>query len=158
MAQITRCIDIDLPPQQVFDYVVDFRNSLKYMPNFTKFEAHGLVQRGLGAQAEAQGHFLGVNIKTVLEITEFEEGQRLVSRSTQGVKSISIWEFRALPTGGTEISFTSEYSMPGRMLGWMLDKMLVEKDVEKTLVQTLVNLKKVLEDKPNLRIASRSSW
>ena len=48
--------------------------------------------------------------------------------------------------------------MPGRMLGWMLDKMLVEKDVEKTLVQTLVNLKKVLEGKPNLRVASHSSW
>lgn len=158
MSQITKAIDISLPPQQVFDYIADFRNSLNYMPNFTKFDAIGSIARGLGATVEAEGHFLGMSIKTVLEIVEFEENRRLVSRSTQGVKSISIWDLKPLPDGGTEVTFTSEYSLPGRMLGWMLDRLLVEKDVEKTVVQTLVNLKKVLEGKPNLRVASPSSW
>jgi uncharacterized membrane protein len=157
MSQITKAIDITLPPQQVFDYIADFRNSLSYMPNFTKFEANGRVARGLGATVEAEGHFLGVNIKTTLEIIEFDEPSRLVSRSTQGVKSLSIWELKPLPTGGTEVTFTSDYSLPGRMLGWMLDRLLIEKDVEKTVIQTLVNLKKVMEGKPNLRIAS-PSW
>lgn len=151
MSQIVKSIDIDLPPQQVFDYIADANNSLNYMVNFTRFEPVGPISRGLGAKVEAEGCFMGMNMKSLLEIVEFEEGKKLVSRSQKGVKSVSIWEMRPNDKGGTEVFFSSEYSMPGSFLGKLLDKMLIEKDIEKMLVQTLVNLKKVLEGKPNLR-------
>ncbi len=158
MAEIIKSIDIDAPVETVFDYVSNPYNALSFMPNFTKFSPTGLPDRGLGAKVEAAGEFMGLSFKTQLEIVEFEENRKMVSRSTQGVKSMSIWQFKALPTGGTEVTFVSDYSLPGKMLGWMFDKLLMEKDVEKTTVQTLVNLKKVLEGKPNLRVAKYATW
>lgn len=151
MSQIVKSIDIEVPPQQVFDYIADANNSLNYMVNFSRFQPVGPITRGLGAKVEAEGCFMGMNMKSLLEIVEFEEGKRLVSRSQQGIKSVSIWEIRPNVNGGSEVFFSSEYAMPGSFLGKLLDRILIEKDVEKMLVQTLVNLKKVLEGKPNLR-------
>lgn len=158
MAEIVKSIDIEAPVEVVFEYVANARNALNYMPNFTKFEPVGQPERGLGAKVEAAGHFLGMHFSTELEIVEFEENQKLVSRSTKGVKSTSTWQFKPLPNGGTEVTFVSDYQLPGRKLGWLLDKMLMEKDVEKNTVQTLVNLKKIMENKPNLRVANYATW
>jgi uncharacterized membrane protein len=112
----------------------------------------------LGARVNAAGNFLGMHFETQLEIVEFDPNKKLVSRSNQGIKSQSIWQFRALPNGSTEVTFVSDYTLPGRMLGWMFDKLLMEKDVEKITVQTLVNLKKVIEGKPNLRATNYATW
>ena len=158
MAKIIKSIDIDMPVEVVFDYVANANNALSYMPNFTKFSPVGQPERGLGAKVEAAGEFLGMQFKTQLEIVEFEQNKKLVSRSTQGVKSTSIWQFKPLANGGTEVTFVSDYSLPGKALGWMLDKLMMEKDVQKNTVQTLVNLKKVLEGKPNLRVAKYATW
>jgi len=158
MAEITKCIDIDAPIEVVFEYVTNPRNTIKYTPNFTKFEPVGPLERGLGAIVEATGSFMGMNIKTTLEIVEFEENTKFVSRSVGGVKSTSSWQFKPLPDGGTEVTFISDYSLPGSKLGWLLDKMLVQKDIERTAVESLVNLKKLLEGKPNLRVATHANY
>jgi uncharacterized membrane protein len=156
MAEITKSIDINAPVGVVFDFVANPHNTLKYSPQFSKFEPVGPKERGLGAQVEATGTFMGMNITTKLEIVEFVENERLVSQSTGGVKSISIWQFKPLPDGGTEVTFTSDYSLPGSKIGRLLDKMLVQKDVERTTIESLVNLKKLLEGKPNLRVVPPS--
>ncbi|MEI6044070.1 MAG: SRPBCC family protein [Chloroflexota bacterium] len=158
MAEITKCIDINVPLEIVFDYVANPHNAIKYTPNFTKFEPVGSKERGLGAVVEAAGTFMGMGIKSTLEIVEFEENVKLVSRSIGGVKSTSKWYFKTLPQGGTQVTFISDYSLPGSKIGWLLDKMLVQKDVERTTIECLVNLKRLLEGKPNLRVATPAQW
>jgi uncharacterized membrane protein len=158
MAEIVKSIDIAAPVEVVFNYVANPHNALTYMPNFTKFQPAGQPEQGLGARVNAAGNFLGMHFETQLEIVEFDPNKKLVSRSNQGIKSQSIWQFRALPNGSTEVTFVSDYTLPGRMLGWMFDKLLMEKDVEKITVQTLVNLKKVIEGKPNLRATNYATW
>ncbi|MEI7556802.1 SRPBCC family protein [Candidatus Chlorohelix sp.] len=158
MAEISRSIDIDAPIDVVFDYVTNPNNTVKYSPQFTKFIPVSQLVQGLGAKVEAAGNYMGMTIKTILEVTEFERNKKFVSRSTHGVKSVSTWEFSVVGTGKTKVKFTSDYSLPGRALGWLLDKMLIEKDVEKTTVETLVNLKRILENKPNLRPAEPAHW
>lgn len=158
MAEITKSIEIDVPVGVVFDYVTNPHNTVKYSPQFTKFEPVTEQDRGLGAKVEAAGNFMGITIKTTLQVTEFEENKRFVSTSTEGVKSTSVWEFKPLEENKTEVVFTSDYIVPGKKLGWLLDKMMVSKDVEKTTIETLVNLKKILEKRPNLRVVSPSRW
>jgi uncharacterized membrane protein len=158
MAEITKSIEIDLPVEVIFDYVSNPHNTVKYSPQFTKFEPVSSQERGLGAKVSASGNFMGITIKTTLEITEFEENKRFVSTSTDGVKSTSIWEFKPLEENKTEVVFTSDYTVPGKKLGWLLDKMMVSKDVEKTTIETLVNLKKILEKRPNLKAVHASKW
>lgn len=158
MSEIIKSIDIDAPIDVVFNYVANPRNGLSFMVNFTKFEPLGEQERGLGAKVEASGVLKGISYNTVLEITEFEENSKIVSRSTVGVKSVTIWSFKARPEGGTEVTFTSDYTVPGSKLGLLVDKMLLKKDIEASTVQTLVNLKKVIEGKPNLRVADYAHW
>ncbi len=151
MAEIVKAIDIAVPVEVAFDFVTKPQNGLKFMPNFTKFQAVGALDHGKGARVEAAGTVFGVQYKTVLEIIEFVPNKRFVSRSTEGVKSTSTWQFKSLPDGGTEVTFTSDYNLPGGFLGRFMDKLVMEKEIEKNTVQTLVNLKKVLEGRPNLR-------
>jgi uncharacterized membrane protein len=158
MAEISKAIDIEAPIQTVFDYVTNPRNTVSYSPQFTKFDAVSEPEVGLGAKVEAAGSYMGMTIKTTLEVTEFEQNKKFVSRSTKGVKSTSTWEFKEISPEKTEVRFTSDYSLPGRGIGWLLDKMLIEKDVEKTTIETLVNLKKNLEGKPNLRPVAPAHW
>jgi uncharacterized membrane protein len=158
MAEITKTIDINVPVDIVFDFVTNPHNTIKYSPQFTKFEPVSSIAQGLGAKVEAAGHYMGVTIKTTLEVTEYTINKRFVSRSTNGVKSISVWEFKQLSPELTEVTFTSDYTMPGKRLGWLLDKLMIEKEVEKTTIETLVNLKKILEKKPNLRPAQPAHW
>ena len=158
MAEITKTIDINAPVEVVFEFVTNPHNTTSYSTQFRKFEPLGEQERGLGAQVEAAGCYMGVTIKTTLEVTEFIINKRFVSCSTKGVKSISTWEFEQNSPDVTTVKFTSEYSMPGKRLGWLLDKMLIEKDVEKTLIDTLINLKKIMEGKPNLSPASPAHW
>lgn len=158
MAEIIKSIDIDAPLEVVFDFVANPHNGLSFMANFTKFEPVGQPERGLGAKVEAVGTLKGLIYKTQLEIVEFEENSRIVSRSEYGVKSSTIWSFKARPEGGTEVTFVSDYTPPGAKLGLLLDKMLLKKEIEANTVQTLVNLKKVIEGKPNLRVADYAHW
>lgn len=151
MAEISKAIDIAVPVEVAFDFVANPDNGLKFMPNFTKFQAVGPVNRGLGARVEAAGTMFGVQYRTTLEIIQFVPNQLFVSRSTEGIKSTSTWQFKSLPDGGTEVTFTSDYTLPGRLLGRFLDKLVMEKEIEKNTIQTLVNLKKTLEGRPNLR-------
>lgn len=151
MAGIVKAIDIAVPVEVAFDYVANPQNGLKFMPNFTKFQPVGPVEHGKGAQVEAAGTMFGVNYKTTLEIIEFVPNQKFVSRSTEGVKSTSTWLFKSNAEGGTEVTFASDYTLPGSFLGRLMDKLVMEKEIEKNTIQTLVNLKKVLEGRPNLR-------
>lgn len=151
MAEIVKAIDIAVPVESVFDFVANPHNGLKFMPNFTKFQPVGSLDQGKGAKVEAAGTMFGVQYRTILEIIEFVKNERFVSRSTEGVKSTSTWQFKSLPDGGTEVTFASDYSLPGGFLGRFMDKLVMEKEIEKNTVQTLVNLKKILEGRPNLR-------
>ena len=151
MAEIVKAIDIAVPVEVAFDFVANPHNGLKFMPNFTKFQPVGLPDHGKGAKVEAAGTMFGVQYRTTLEIIEFVQNERFVSRSTEGVKSTSTWQFKSLPDGGTEVTFASDYSLPGGFLGRFMDKLVMEKEIERNTVQTLVNLKKILEGRPNLR-------
>ncbi|MDB5078878.1 MAG: hypothetical protein JWP00_802 [Chloroflexi bacterium] len=151
MAEIIKSIDISAPVEVVFDFVANPQNGLKFMPNFTKFQPIGPIERGMGAKVEAAGTMFGMQHRTILEIIEYVPNKRFVSRSTEGVKSTSTWQFKPLPGDTTEVTFTSDYTLPGSFFGRFLDKLVMEKEIDKNTVQTLVNLKKILEGRPNLR-------
>src|SRR6478609_5765968 len=102
MAGIVKAIDIAVPVEVAFDFVANPNNGLKFMPNFTKFQCVGPVDRGKGARVEAAGTMFGIQYKTTLEIVEFVLNQKFVSRSTEGVKSTSTWQFKPNADGGTE--------------------------------------------------------
>jgi uncharacterized membrane protein len=141
--RVRKSIEINAPLEDVFAYVADYRNAKDFLEGFTEFQAVTGQFSGLGARARASGKFWGVPVSTVLEISEFEENQCLVSRSVAGIRSSSAWGFQTTKKG-VKVTFTAEYSVPGLMIGHLMER-LIEKDVEANTRQSLINLKRIME-------------
>ena len=144
MPTVERSATIAAPPEIVFDFIVDHRNALRWMHNFTRFEPERPNAHGLGARVNAAGTVMGFPMTTTLEITGFERPRRLVSRSTGRLQSTSTWELA--PEGeGTRVVFRAEYDLPGPLLR-VIGGALVQRELETNAEQSLRNLKRVLED------------
>lgn len=111
MPTIDRSIHIDAPVEKVFRFVADYRNTVRYQRQFTKFEPVGGPMAGLGLTVDARGRFKGVPIHTRLRITQFTENERIVSTSVGGLKSDAEWLF-STEDGGTRVQFRATYAWP----------------------------------------------
>ena len=81
-------------------------------------------------------------VATELEIVEFDPPHRLVSRSTNPIRSLTSWSLQA-EGPAVRVSFTGEYSLP---LGLRLvGDRAVEQVVGGQVRRSLVNLKRALE-------------
>jgi carbon monoxide dehydrogenase subunit G len=143
MPLVERSTTIAVPPERAFGFVADASNALRWMHNFTRFEPEGPDAYGLGARVRATGMVLGFPVATTLEIVEFDPPRRLVSRTTGRLRSHSTWEF-APAEGGTRVTFTGEYDVPGGLLR-LIGGPLVQRELETNAEISLRNLKAALE-------------
>lgn len=144
MPRTERSIEIAAPVEVVFEYVADFRNALRWMHNFSRFEPEpGTPPRGLGARVQATGTAFGIPVSTRLEVVEYVPNQRLASRTTGRVTSASTWTFEPLP-GGTRVTFTGSYELPA-ILARMIGSGEIERELGQSTEQSLRNLKRNLE-------------
>lgn len=142
MPAVTGRVFIAAPPEQVFDYVADYRNALRFMHNFEEFRPIGALAAGPGARARAKGRLLGLAVHTTFEIVAYERPGRLVSRSYDGVRGTAVWEFA--PQGeGTAVTFSSTYELPRLIRGPL--RRAAERAVMQNAGQTLEKLKRALE-------------
>lgn len=144
MPVVKKSIIINVPVEQVFDYVADHRNALTYMHSFTRFRPVTEKTRGLGAKVKAVGHFWGLHVTTDMEIVEFVKNKRLVSETSSGIDSVATWLFDPTPEG-TKVTFIADYEPPPLAVGRIF-KHLVRREVERNAAYTLLNLKRVLEE------------
>lgn len=144
MPKIRESIEIAAPVESVFEFVADFRNSLRWMEGFYRFEALTEKTRGRGARARVAGSLGGVPVTTELDIVEFVPNRRLVSTSASGVKSISAWLFE--PTErGTRVSFVAEYEVPRGAFGHILSRLWLRRELSNHTWKSLRNLKRIVE-------------
>lgn len=145
MPVIERSILIDAPIEEVFEYVADYRNTLKYQRQFSKFEAVGQPAYGLGLTVDARGRFKGIPIHSKLRITEFVKNERIVSRSIEGLKSDVEWSFAGEGTQ-TRVRFTASYAWPVPILSKTLRRVL-EAELASMTESSLRALKRLVEAK-----------
>lgn len=146
MPRVDRQAIIAVDPVVAFDYVADYRNALRWMHGFTRFEPVDTSHMGVGARVNARGTALGIPVDTTLEVTGFDRPRELVSRTTGRLKSVSTWAFEPV-AGGTRVSFVGEYDLPTGLLK-MIGGPLMQHELEKNAEMSLANLKRVLEALP----------
>lgn len=143
MRRIHESIEIAAPIETVFEFVADFRNALKWMHGFHKFEAISKETVGQGARVQAAGKLRGFPITTELEIVEFVPNRKIVSLSRSVVKSTSAWLFE--PTErGTIVSFVAQYEPPRGLVGSFAN-MALRKELADHTWKSLVKLKRIVE-------------
>ena len=150
MHEIKESIDIAAPVETVFDFVADFRNALRWMHGFNRFEPITSQTRGTGAKVRASGRIGGVPISTELEITQYLPNRKIVSVSNHGLKSLSAWLFEPKGTG-TKVSFIGYYDLPRGPLGALMSWGFINDLLLEHTWKSLKNLKKVMESAQDQR-------
>jgi carbon monoxide dehydrogenase subunit G len=143
MPRVERSALIAVTPDVAFAYVADPTNALRWMHGFSRFDPVDPAKRGVGAQVHATGSVFGMPVSTTLEVVEYEPPRRLGSRTTGRLKSYSVWAFEPVE-GGTRVTFTGDYDVPGGLLR-LMGGGLVERELEKNAESSLSNLKQRLE-------------
>lgn len=104
MSTITVTRRIQAPVEVVFKTISDIRNFSKAVPDITDIEFLSDQKTGLGARFKETREFKGKKMSTILEVTEFEEDERIrIVSDTQGTVWDSVFMLTDLD-GGTELT------------------------------------------------------
>lgn len=101
-------IEIDLPREQVFDFVADLANRPSFMDGFlTDFHLTRLASSGVGAGARFRVEIPLLSYWTDTAIAELEAPHRIVERGSGGrgnrVRSTTVWELTEGPGSLTRV-------------------------------------------------------
>ncbi len=102
-------------PQEIFDFLADYRNIGRIQPQFTSVKLASEIERGLGAVMELRGRFHGMPMEVRSRIITFMPPRRIVSISEGTVLSRNAWELEGLGTDppSTRVSIIVDYKVGG---------------------------------------------
>ncbi len=143
MPSTDRWIVVDVPVEEAFEFVADYRNTTRYQKHFSRFEPVGEPLSGLGLTVDVRGRFKGLPVRSTLRIIEFVRNERIVSRSVAHLKSAAEWHFSDLG-GQTRVRFVATYDWPVPIPSRALRKR-IEQEIDAMTESSLRTLKRLLE-------------
>ena len=102
-------------PQEVFDFLADYRNIGRIQPQFSSVKLVSEIERGLGAVMELQGKFRGMPMEVRSRIITFAPPRRIVSIIEGTILSRNTWELEELDTDppSTRVNTIVDYKVGG---------------------------------------------
>lgn len=148
MVAIKRTASVSSPPGDAFEYVADWRNFPNYVPMFADMSVVSLVQYGLGTSVDLTMLFGDrVEMRTTLDVVDFQKGRRLVFKSSRGVRTRIEWSFKEFG-GKTLVTLDFEFEMPPTMNIREDEKRSLARTMEEAWGKSLDMLKWILESRP----------
>jgi fatty-acyl-CoA synthase len=130
-------IDIDAPPDEVWELIGDPCCYPTFMACVTRWEQKGDQRTGLGARYVARFQVGSAPVGGLIEISEFNRPCDLAWTTVTGIEHRGRWRLR--PSGsGTTVHFRIAYHAPGGLLGLIADRVadpMVQRLVDDTLSQ-----------------------
>ena len=142
MAEVSESIWIDRPVEDVFAYLDDPHNHSLITPSITDIRNIERLDNG-GKRLEHTYEMVGVGIDGELVEQVHEEDERMVFEMHGLLTGEIAFDFEERD-GGTEVTYSAAYDIPGRVLSKAAAP-LVERYNERELRTTLENLGTVLE-------------
>ena len=142
MGKLTKSIEIEASPEEVFNFINDAEKMNKAHEGVTEIEYTCKGPVGVGTTA----HFVRKEGAFDAEITEFVKNKK-VSWHTIGASKFKIaLSFTLEPTTkGTKMTNSMDYELPYSILGKLIDKLSVSKNADKEATLWMENAKKALE-------------
>lgn len=148
MVAIKRTASISSRPEDAFEYVADWRNFSNYVPMFADMSVASLVQYGPGTSVELTMLFGDrVEMRTALDIVDFIKNQRLVFKSSRGVRTRIAWTFKEFG-GKTLVALDFEFELPPTLNIREDEKQALARTMEEAWGKSLEMLKWILESMP----------
>ena len=142
MVSVSETIRIDRPVETVFEYLDDPRNHVEITPSLAEVRNIEPLENG-GKRVEHTYKMAGIGLDGELVEQTHVENERLhfeMRGSLSGEIDIGLEPV----DGGTEVRYSAEYDLPGRVLSEVA-KPFVRRYNERELSTTLENLKTRLE-------------
>ena len=144
MTKLSKSIEIEASPEEVFNFVNDTEKMNKAHGGFTKGEYTTKGPVGVGSIMHMSGTHGGSKMEWDMEVTEFVKNKKVVTHADKPSKMTNSLILE--PTDkGTMLTHEVEYEVPYSILGKIIDKVKVSKDVKKELEMWLPNAKNAIE-------------
>ncbi len=142
MTSVRRSIHVDAPVADVYEYLDDPRNHVEATPSLTEVRNIQPLENG-GKRVEHTYKMAGVSVSGELVEQEHSEPE-LMRFEMCGTLSGEITIETVPDDGGTELRYSAEYDIPGRVLSAVAEP-FVRRYNERELQSTLENVKTALE-------------
>jgi hypothetical protein len=148
MPAVNRRASITCRLEDAFEYVANWKNFSNYIPMYVDIEPTSAVQYGPGTSLDMT-IILGtkVEMKTALDIVEFQKNRKIVFKSFRGLKTRTVWDFRDIG-GKVLISVSFEFALPNGLTMKDEERDSLTRDIESSWGRSLELLKWLLEAAP----------
>jgi uncharacterized protein YndB with AHSA1/START domain len=140
MIRVEHTVEIDRPPAEVFEYMMDMENLPEWQSSAIEAQWEG--ERAPGSHIREVRKFLGKRIESEVEVTEYEPNRRFCLRATSGPVPFSVEHTFEPTNGGTRITFVGE-GEPGGF--FKLAEPVVARTAERQFTGDFATLKDLLE-------------
>jgi uncharacterized membrane protein len=142
MGRVTKSIEIEAPPEEVFNFLNDAEKMNKAHEGFTEVHYTSKEPVGVGTT----GHFVNKNGTFDAGITEFIKNKKITWHTVEGSQVKVALSFILEPTtNGTKLINSFDYELPYSILGKLLDKVKVSKGIDKEAALWMGKAKQALE-------------
>ncbi|HBY97011.1 MAG: SRPBCC family protein [Ardenticatenaceae bacterium] len=145
MARFRKSIDIDAPPDKVFEVLDDPEHFPAWMDRVVAVKFLTPEKHGLYSAIELTTRFSGFDFKTRTKVVDYVKGYQFTIEGFQGiVGSRNTDTVEPLPNGGSRVIWDFEYEFTST-IGRIADELLFSRLLEESVEKSLRNLKQKME-------------
>ncbi len=143
--KVERSIEIMAPPEKIWSLITERENLLRWHPRAQRFDFIGEQHSGVGATFYMVGEMDGRLMRSVCEITEWQENKKFAFHEVLGItkKFDSAYTIEATETG-SRLTMTWDTVMPYGIIGKIMLLFFGKQWVTRT-DEMLVNIKRLAE-------------
>jgi carbon monoxide dehydrogenase subunit G len=140
MNTVSSSILINVPPENIFDYIINPNNTIRFFPYMKQPSGITPQQPGLNQTFNWTYSMIGIDMQGKAVVSEFVRPRKYTISSTGDIESTWIYEFEET-NEGTKVSLTIIYNIKHGMAGKIIDAIALGRLNQKALEESLENLK-----------------
>jgi len=142
--RIAEHLDVDAPPEAVWEEIADPSKVLDFFAGVTRWEHTGGPRQGCGARYRVLMRVGSAEVGGLIETVEFAEQRDLAWTAVTGIDQRGRWRLRP-HGGGTRVELRWQYGVVGGGLFGRLSERVAAPIVRGNLRRTLRELKRAVE-------------
>ena len=143
--RISESVDMTVTPQEVWDYIAEPENYLRFMSGVTRWEIIGEKRNGLGSRFRMLIRVGAAEVGGLIEFVEWSEPRDMAWTSVTGIDQRGRWRIRALPDGRSRVELRYQYGVAGAGISGLLAERVAAPTLRRHLRRTLHQLKRQVE-------------
>jgi uncharacterized membrane protein len=152
--RVSESIEVTASPQEVWDFLAEPENYLRFMSGVTRWELAGEARSGLGARFRMLLRVGAAEVGGLIEFVEWSEPRDMAWTSVTGVDQRGRWRIRALPHERCRVELRYAYGVAGSGLSGWIAEHVAAPTIRRHIRRTLQQLRRQVEHE-RLRAGAR---